>query len=135
MRVSGNGRNVVRSTRWERFRGHRPPARSPAPPWCVTSATLHRMPAKNPRVNVVLERPIYDALGRLARRDGTTLSTKARDLLREALETYEDLGLAEMAEERLRTLEVSKLMSHAEVWKNPPGRKRDGGSRPRSRSV
>ncbi len=82
------------------------------------------MPAKNPRVNVVLERPIYDALGRLARRDGTTLSTKARDLLREALETYEDLGLAEMAEERLRTLEVSKLMSHAEVWKNPPGRKR-----------
>ncbi len=72
----------------------------------------------------MLERPIYDALGRLARRDGTTLSTKARDLLREALETYEDLGLAEMAEERLRTLEVSKLMSHAEVWKNPPGRKR-----------
>src|SRR6266511_4450474 len=90
------------------------------------SLVLHciRMPAKNPRVNVVLERPIYDALGRLARRDGTTLSTKARDLLREALETYEDLGLAEMAEERLRTLEVSKLMSHAEVWKNPPGRKR-----------
>src|SRR5436190_14544 len=26
------------------------------------------MPAKNPRVNVVLERPMYDALGRLARR-------------------------------------------------------------------
>lgn len=82
------------------------------------------VPAKNPRVNVVLERPIYDALGRLARRDGTTLSTKARDLLREALETYEDVGLAEIAEERLRTLEPSRLISHADIWKTPRSRRR-----------
>jgi len=74
------------------------------------------MPAKNPRVNVVLERPLYDALGRIARRDGASLSTKARDLLRDALETYEDLGLARIAEERERTLDRSSALTHDQVW-------------------
>jgi predicted DNA-binding protein len=82
------------------------------------------MPAKNPRVNVVLERPVYDALGRLARHDGTTLSTKARDLLREALERYEDVGLAELAEERLRTLDRSGLVPHSQVAKALRSRRR-----------
>ena len=58
------------------------------------------MPAKNPRVNVVLERPLYEALGRLARREGTSLSLKVRDLLREALEAHEDLVLGQVAQER-----------------------------------
>jgi len=75
------------------------------------------MPAKNPRVNVVLERPLYDALGRLARREGSSLSTKARDLLRDALETHEDLALAEIAEVRERTLDRSRALSHAAVWR------------------
>lgn len=75
------------------------------------------MPAKNPRVNVVLERPLYDALGRLARREGASLSTKARDLLREAIETYEDLGLAAIAEERERTLQGVASFSHDETWR------------------
>lgn len=78
------------------------------------------MPAKNPRVSVVLERPVYDALGRLARREGTTLSTKARDLLREALEVHEDVGLARIAEER--DFEASTGLSHEQVWGT--GRKR-----------
>jgi hypothetical protein len=59
------------------------------------------MPAKKPRVNIVVERPMYDALGWLARRDGVSLSTKARDLLNEALE---NLALAELAAERERSL-------------------------------
>ena len=75
------------------------------------------MPAKNPRVNVVLERPLYDALGRLARREGASLSTKARDLLRDALETYEDLALARIAEERERTFDRSVGLTHDEVWR------------------
>jgi transcriptional antiterminator Rof (Rho-off) len=75
------------------------------------------MPAKNPRVNVVLERPMYTTLARLARRDGTSLSVKARDLLREALEGHEDLVLARRAESRERTFDRSRSLSHAEVWK------------------
>ena len=66
---------------------------------------------------MVLERPLYDALGRLARREGASLSTMARDLLRDALETYEDLSLAAIAEERDRTLDHSAALSHEAVWR------------------
>jgi hypothetical protein len=72
------------------------------------------MPAKNPRVSVVLERPVYDALGLLARRDGTTLSTKARDLLSEALDNYEDVGLAQIASER--DVDASPGLTREQVW-------------------
>ncbi len=74
------------------------------------------MAAKNPRVNVVLERPVYDALGRLARREGASLSATARDLLREALETYEDIALGRLAEERERSLDPSAALDHEVVW-------------------
>ncbi len=82
------------------------------------------MPAKNPRVNVVLERPLYDALGRVARLDGASLSTKARDLLRDALELREDAGLLDVAEERAATLERSAGMTHDEVWRRTKRRRR-----------
>ena len=80
--------------------------------------TLAVMPAKNPRVNVVLERPLYEALSRVAKRDGASLSLKARDLLRDALETYDDLALDRMAEERDRTFDRSRAHSHREVWES-----------------
>ena len=89
----------------------------PAALRCVTSGTLNRMPAKNPRVNVVLERPIYDAIGRLAREEGTSLSAKARDLLRDALEMHEDIGLSGIAEERERTFDRSNALDHEAVWR------------------
>lgn len=76
-----------------------------------------QVPTKKPRVNVVLERPLYDALGRIARREGSSLSTKARDLLRDALDTYEDIGLARIAEEREHTLDRSAGLSHDAVWR------------------
>lgn len=76
------------------------------------------MPAKNPRVNVVLEPRLYEALSRLARRDGTSLSLKARDLLRDALEVYEDLALGRLAEERERTFNRSRALSHRQVWRS-----------------
>lgn len=82
------------------------------------------MPAKNPRVNVVLERPVYVTLARLARRDGTSLSVKARDLLREALESHEDLVLANLAESRERTFDRSRSLSHREVWRTVRKRRR-----------
>src|SRR2546422_9637795 len=100
------------------------------PSRCVTSDTLRVMPAKNPRVNVVLERPLYDALGRLARREGASLSTKARDLLRDALETHEDLVLAEIAARRERALDRSRALSPAAVWRGPPPQRRPAGDTP-----
>ena len=47
------------------------------------------MPAKNPRINVVLDAPLYNQVQFLAGKDGVSLSTKVRDLLKEALELKE----------------------------------------------
>ena len=78
------------------------------------------MTAKKSRVSVVLERPMYYALGRLARRDGASMSTKARDLLREALETHENLALAEIAADRERSLIRTGALTRDAVWGRRP---------------
>lgn len=51
------------------------------------------MPVKNPRINVVLEKPLFASLRRLASRDGVSLSLKVRDLVRKALRQQQDLPL------------------------------------------
>ena len=43
------------------------------------------MPTKNPRVHVVLERPLFDNLKGLAKKNGLSVSLEARELIREAL--------------------------------------------------
>lgn len=43
------------------------------------------MPTKNPRIHVVLERPLFDNLRGLAKKNGLSISLEARELIREAL--------------------------------------------------
>jgi predicted DNA-binding protein len=74
------------------------------------------MPAKNPRINVVLDDPIYRHVRFLADKDGVSLSTKVRDLIREALATEEDIYLAAFAEEREKSFAESSVLSHEETW-------------------
>ena len=74
------------------------------------------MPAKNPRINVVLEKPLYNTIERLATKEGISLSTKVRDLIKEALEIEEDIALSEFAEKREQTFTKSKSLKHDEVW-------------------
>lgn len=62
------------------------------------------MPTTLPRISTVLDRPIYEAVAMLAKRDGVSLSQKARDLLLEALELTEDAGLEAIVERRRKTL-------------------------------
>jgi len=86
---------------------------------CIISATLYEevsMPTKNPRVNVVLEKPLYANIQRLAKRDGVSLSLKVRDLVREALEMEEDIALAQFAESREKSFSRKKSLKHDEVW-------------------
>ena len=73
------------------------------------------MPTKQPRLNVVLERPIFRSVERLAARDGVSLSLKARDLIREALELHEDAYLAERAHARAATFDWNNAVTHEEV--------------------
>jgi hypothetical protein len=51
------------------------------------------MPATNPRIFTVLEKPVFRVVEGLAKRDGVSLSQKARDLIVQALELSEDTGL------------------------------------------
>jgi predicted DNA-binding protein len=74
------------------------------------------MPTKNPRINVVLEDPVYERVRFLAEREGVSLSTKARDLIKEALEVQEDIYLASFAEGRGASWEEKTALSHEEVW-------------------
>lgn len=74
------------------------------------------MPAKNPRVNVVLDPPLYEKVQFLAEKDGVSLSTKVRDLLRESLEIQEDVYLSDFASERDKSFNKSKSLTHEEVW-------------------
>jgi len=74
------------------------------------------MPAKNPRVNVVLEKPLYDSVRHLAAKEEISLSLKIRDLIKDALEAQEDVALTEFAREREKTFRRSRGLSHKQVW-------------------
>lgn len=74
------------------------------------------MPAKNPRINVVLEKPLYKAVEEMADREGISLSLKVRDLIKEALEIEEDIALTVLAERREKTFSKKKALKHHEVW-------------------
>ena len=74
------------------------------------------MPTKNPRINVVLDTPLYHDVKFLAKKDGVSLSTKLRDLVKEALDVQEDIYLARFSEKREKTFRDSPTLSHEEVW-------------------
>ena len=75
------------------------------------------MPTRNPRVNIVVEPPIYGAMRDLAASEGVSMSTLARDLIREALELREDITLAAWATQREKTFSRKQALSHEETWK------------------
>lgn len=75
-----------------------------------------KMPTKNPRINVVLEKPLYDSVRRLAEKEDVSLSLKIRDLVRAALEAEEDAALAQFAEEREKSFKRSRALTHKQVW-------------------
>ena len=74
------------------------------------------MATKLPRLNVVLEPPMYFAIVDMAKKEGISLSLKARDLIREALEFCEDGFWAKEAAKRERTFSRKRALSHKKVW-------------------
>lgn len=73
------------------------------------------MAPRNPRVNAVLERALYEQVEVLAKGEGVSLSQKVRDLVRDALELVEDEGLESRAEARRRTRNRSRWISHSDL--------------------
>ncbi len=74
------------------------------------------MPTKNPRINVVLDKLLYKNVQFLAKKEGVSLSTKLRDLIKDALEIQEDLHLAKIAEKREKSFNESLALAHEKVW-------------------
>ncbi len=73
------------------------------------------MATRQPRLNVVLERPLYRSIERLATREGVSLSLKARDLLREAMELHEDAYWVQQAHAREATFDRKNALILEEV--------------------
>jgi len=71
------------------------------------------MPTMLPGISTVVDRPIYEAIAMLAKKDGVSLSQKARDLLLEALKLIEDAGLEAIVERRRKN--PGKTIPLAEV--------------------
>ena len=74
------------------------------------------MPIRNPRVNAVLEKPLYERLQKLAKKEHVSLSLKIRDLVREALDAQEGEELGRFAEERARTFQWDQALTHQATW-------------------
>ena len=74
------------------------------------------MPTKNPRINVVLDRSLYNTVHELAQNQGISMSLVMRDLVKEAVELREDLALATLAESREKSFDPAIALSHDEVW-------------------
>ena len=74
------------------------------------------MPARNPRINVVLDESLYSIIQKIAKKEGVSMSLTARGLIKEALESHEDMALSQWAEEREKTFDRKKSLTHQQVW-------------------
>jgi hypothetical protein len=74
------------------------------------------MPARNPRIKVLLNEQVYKEVRFLAEKDGVSISNQASDLIKEALEIEEDLILADFASDREKSLDDAPTLSHEDVW-------------------
>lgn len=74
------------------------------------------MPAVNPRINVVVEKPLYEIIKNMAKKSGVSMAMVMRDLVKEAVELREDAALVAWADEREKNLKGRRLLSHKEVW-------------------
>ena len=74
------------------------------------------MPTKNRRINMVLDDSLFEAIEELASRRGSSLSAVAKDLVIDALEMQEDIGLQLIAAEREARYEPESSISHDDTW-------------------
>lgn len=66
---------------------------------------------------MVLELPLLQWIKKMAKKDGLSISTKLRDIVREAYETREDRYWSKEGESRLKSFDESRAVPHKDVWK------------------
>ena len=67
-------------------------------------------------MTVVVEPLLYRATQDLAESEGVSLSTVARDLIREAIDLREDVALAALAGTRIKKFDRKEALTHEDVW-------------------
>lgn len=72
------------------------------------------MPTTKYRVNLSVPPELKQSLQRLAKRDRTTLSSKALELVQQAIAIEEDAGLLQLAKIREKT--KGKYVTHDSAW-------------------
>ena len=77
------------------------------------------MAEKNPRINITIDAEEAKILALLAKKRGKSVAGVAKELIFEALELQEDLGLARLSDARIEAAKKKKqqLISHDDVWK------------------
>lgn len=73
------------------------------------------MSTTNPRIHITTDIATRTLLEQLAKRDDTSLASKAEEYIRIGLELAEDTELAALAVERMNTAR-SKYLPHDKVW-------------------
>ena len=68
-----------------------------------------------PRIHITTDSATRELLQKLAKRDDTSLASKAEEYLRIGLELAEDVELASLAIERMKTSRA-KYLPHDAVW-------------------
>lgn len=74
------------------------------------------MPTKNARINVVVEKPLYAVIDEISKERGISKSMVIRDLVMQAIELREDMALVRFADERRKSFDKSKALTHKEIW-------------------
>jgi metal-responsive CopG/Arc/MetJ family transcriptional regulator len=73
------------------------------------------MPTKNARINVVVEKPLYALIDEISKQRGISKSMLIRDLVIQAIDLREDQALSRFADERAKSFDRSKALTHEEV--------------------
>ncbi|TYA74905.1 ribbon-helix-helix domain-containing protein [Seonamhaeicola marinus] len=73
------------------------------------------MPTDKPSIEVLLDKETNGLLATLADEKNRSISVTAADLIREALELYEDRALSEISNERIAS-DNGKRYSHDDAW-------------------
>ena len=70
----------------------------------------------NQRILVMLEPPVKNFIKNIAKKEGISVSSLCRDLIREALEIVEDRYFDKLAAAREKNFNWKHGLTHQEVW-------------------
>ncbi len=74
------------------------------------------MSTRKLHINIILEKPLYEAIKTIAKKEGKSISPKASELICEALEIDEDRILESIASRREKTFNRRNAIYHNQIW-------------------